>query len=185
MNISPPYIKELDANEVLVFGSNEAGIHGAGLAKKARKFGAVLGQGVGMQGKTYAIPTKDMNIKTLPIDKIKPYVDDFIEFANNNLQYKFLVTKLGCGLAGYTAKDIAPLFAEAIDKPNIWLPTEFIDELISTGMYNQIMNVEDTEPDWNKLADIGIDEFEEYLRKKFEENLKAFDEEQLKRKEHG
>lgn len=119
-------ITALKENQVFVFGSNLAGRHGAGAAKQALKFGAVYGEGVGLFGQTYAIPTKDHNIVTLPISKIKLYVDDFISFARDNTKYQFLVTRIGCGLAGYTDKEIAPLFKECLGFYNITLPKSFV-----------------------------------------------------------
>ncbi len=96
---------------VFVFGSNLSGVHGAGAAKFARdNHGAVFGQGVGLQGNSYAIPTKDRRIKTLPLSDIWPYVLQFIEFAKQHPEMRFNVTRIGCGLAGYTDKDIAPMF---------------------------------------------------------------------------
>lgn len=82
--ISPTNISELSHNQIFVFGSNEKGSHGAGAAKQALKFGAILSQGVGLQGSTYAIPTKDKILNVLSIQDIKTYVDDFIDFAINN-----------------------------------------------------------------------------------------------------
>ena len=99
---------------IFVFGSNEAGIDGAGAAHFALKnVGAVWGVGVGLQGNSYAIPTKDTNIRTLPLDRIKPYVDDFMAFASANRHLEFMVTRIGCGLAGYMDHHIAPLFKGA------------------------------------------------------------------------
>lgn len=99
---------------IFVFGSNEAGRHGAGAALAAyREHGAVYGNGNGIQGNSYAIPTKDHSIKTLPLNKIKGYVDSFIKFATLNPDMKFNVTRIGCGLAGYEDADIAPLFKKA------------------------------------------------------------------------
>lgn len=101
-------------NTIFVFGSNLAGRHGAGAALFAKKNrGAIYGKGIGMQGNSYAIPTKDQNIKTLPLDRIKPYVDQFIEFAKQNSKLIFEVTRIGCGLAGYKDSDIAPMFKDA------------------------------------------------------------------------
>lgn len=101
---------------IFVFGSNLAGRHGAGAALSAlREHGAIYGQGVGLQGNSYAIPTKDENVITLPINKIKKYVDGFVRFAKLNPEMKFQVTRIGCGLAGYEDTDIAPLFKEAPD----------------------------------------------------------------------
>lgn len=96
--------------EIFVFGSNLAGVHGAGAAKQAVKYGAMVGQGVGLQGLTYAIPTKDYDIKTLPIGKIIPYIERFKKFTLDYPQVKFFVTRVGCGLAGYKDNQIAPLF---------------------------------------------------------------------------
>ncbi len=125
--ITPEIITTLQPNEIFVFGSNLAGRHGAGAAKQALKFGAKYNTGVGLCGNTFAIPTKDKNLKVMPLDTIKKYVDCFIELAQlAPLRFKTLyVTKIGCGLAGYTPKDIAPLFKEAININNIHLPLEF------------------------------------------------------------
>lgn len=101
---------------IFVFGSNLAGRHGKGAALTAfREHGAVYGQGVGLQGNSYAIPTKDENIVTLPLNKIKKYVDQFIRFAKLNPEKQFQVTRIGCGFAGYDDTDIAPLFVDAPD----------------------------------------------------------------------
>lgn len=131
-NISPNNITELQPDEIFVFGSNRSGFHGAGAAKLAfDKFDAIYGQGVGLQGRTYAIPTKDYYIRrTLTISEIKPYVDDFILFANNNPTLRFLVTEIGCGLAGINIQDMAPLFKDCLDSNNIYLPERFINILV-------------------------------------------------------
>lgn len=101
-------------SEIFVFGSNEAGRHGAGAAKVAlQQHGARLGIGCGHQGSSYAIPTKDYRIQTLPLDKIKEYVDQFIQYAKDNPELQFKVTKIGCGLAGLRDIDVAPMFADA------------------------------------------------------------------------
>ena len=119
-------ITELKPNEIFVFGSNLAGSHGGGAAYVAyRKFGAIWGQGVGLQGQCYAIPTMQGGVET-----IRPYVDEFIGFAKQHTEYKFLVTKIGCGIAGFRSEDIAPLFKDAIDIENIILPKEFVDYLM-------------------------------------------------------
>jgi hypothetical protein len=81
--------------------------------------GAIYGQGRGIQGTSYAIPTKDHHILTLPLDAIRPYVDDFITFAKRNPHFKFEVTRIGCGLAGYTDEDIAPMFKNAPNNCNL------------------------------------------------------------------
>lgn len=97
-------------DEVFVFGSNLQGVHGAGAAKQALKYGARMGHGVGLQGRSYAIPTKDYDIKTMPVAQIQSYIDRFIKTANEHPHVKFFVTRVGCGLAGYKDSDIAPLF---------------------------------------------------------------------------
>lgn len=121
--ISSDRITELKDNEIFVFGSNHEGRHGGGAALLAyRKWGAVWGQGVGLQGQCYGIPTMHGGP-----EKIKPYVDEFIEFARNHKELNFLVTEIGCGIAGFSPEDIAPLFAEAIDVENIYLPERFVE----------------------------------------------------------
>lgn len=111
---------------IFVFGSNLAGIHGAGSARAAvDNFGAEYGVGVGLRGNTYAIPTKDKNIETLPIEDVKYYIAQFIEFARAHPEYLFLVVKIGCGLADFKEKDIAPLFADS--PSNVTLPTGWKD----------------------------------------------------------
>lgn len=121
-------------DKIFVFGSNLAGIHGAGAALFARnKRGALIGIGVGIQGNSYAIPTKDENIKTLPFVRIKPYIDDFITYAKNNPQKEFYVSAIGCGLAGYSYGQIAPFFK---DVPfNVELCIEF-QAVLSETIYN-------------------------------------------------
>lgn len=101
---------------VFVFGSNLAGIHGAGAARFAvENHGAKYGQGIGYQGNSYGIPTKDKAIRTLPLSAIAKHVDVFIAFAKEHPLLTFQVTQIGCGLAGYQARDIAPMFVEAPD----------------------------------------------------------------------
>lgn len=99
---------------IFVFGSNEAGRHGAGAALYAvQNHGAIYGVGFGMQGNSFGIPTKDKNIRTLPLEKIKEYVDKFIAYAKMHPDKHFQVTRIGCGLAGYTDSQIAPMFKGA------------------------------------------------------------------------
>lgn len=118
---TPERIAELKANEVFVFGSNLAGAHAGGAARVALdKFGAVWGQGVGIQGQSYAIPTMQGGVET-----IKPYVDDFFSFAKSHTELVFLVTRIGCGIAGFKDEEIAPLFADALHMDNIILPETF------------------------------------------------------------
>lgn len=122
--ISPKWIKHLEENEIFVFGSNLEGKHGGGAAKLAMDWGAVWGKGVGLYGQTYAIPTMQGGVET-----IKPYTDEFINFAKKHPELKFLVTEIGCGIAGFTVSEIAPLFKDAIDQENIFLPERFYNEL--------------------------------------------------------
>ena len=119
--ISPVLITTLSDNEIFVFGSNLAGMHGGGAAYIAlKKFGAKLGQGVGLQGQSYGIPTMQGGVET-----IAPYVDEFIAFAREHPELRFLVTRIGCGIAGFDADEIAPLFREAVNVTNICLPRDF------------------------------------------------------------
>jgi hypothetical protein len=129
MNIIPTDITELKDNEVFVFGSNTAGKHGKGAAKQALTWGAKWGQGEGLQGKTYGIPTKDSKIRTLPINDIKPFVERFIQFAKEHPTMIFLVTEIGCGLAGYKPKDIAPLFQGVENLENVKMSERFWHKL--------------------------------------------------------
>ena len=120
-NITSSRIDQLERNEIFVFGSNLDGHHIGGAAKVANmKFGAVWGVGVGMTGKTYAIPTMQGGV-----DTIRPYVNDFIAFSIRHPQLHFLVTRIGCGIAGFTSKEIAPLFIGAKKVENISLPEDF------------------------------------------------------------
>ena len=119
--ITPEWIDTLKDNEIFVFGSNLAGMHGGGAARVARlRFGAVLGNGVGIQGQSYAIPTMQGGVET-----IRPYVDDFIAYAQQHPSLHFLVTPIGCGIAGFEPEDIAPVFEGAKAVKNISLPESF------------------------------------------------------------
>ena len=119
---TPERIEALKPQEVFVFGSNLSGYHGGGAAAIAmRKFGAIWGQGVGLQGQSYAIPTMQGGVET-----IKPYVDEFIVFAKAHPELKFYVTRIGCGIAGFRDEDIAPLFAAALDILHVVLPESFV-----------------------------------------------------------
>ena len=123
---TPDRIIELKPNEIFVFGSNLSGFHGGGAAHLAyERFGAVWGLGVGLQGRSYAIPTMQGGVET-----IKPYVDQFRDFALEHPEYKFLVTRIGCGIAGFTPKQIAPLFATALELPNVVLPKDFVEIIL-------------------------------------------------------
>ena len=124
-DFTPDYITELKADEVFVFGSNLAGMHGGGAARVAfRQFGAVMGCGVGLRGHSYAIPTMQGGVET-----IKPYVDDFIAFAKSHPELFFYVTRIGCGIAGFKDKEIAPLFSAAMDVENVCLPESFVKSI--------------------------------------------------------
>lgn len=120
--VSPQWITTLADDEIFVFGSNLEGLHGGGAALLAyERFGAIWGQGTGLQGKSYGIPTMHGGI-----DAIAPYVDEFIAFAREHRELKFLVTEIGCGIAGFTVEEMAPLFKGAMDEENIYLPQRFI-----------------------------------------------------------
>lgn len=124
---TPEKITHLEKNEIFVFGSNLAGAHGGGAACMAfLRFGAKWGNGVGLQGQSYAIPTMQGGVET-----IKPYVDEFIRFAREHEDLTFLVTRIGCGIAGFRDEEIAPLFEKALLVENVLLPKEFVETLRS------------------------------------------------------
>ena len=126
MRTTPDMITELKPNEIFVFGSNESGRHGAGAAKTALKWGAVYGQSFGLQGRTFAIPTVNASVSNkISITKVKSYIESFIEYAKEHPELTFLVTEIGCGLAGFNVKEIAPLFESAKNIENIHLPSKF------------------------------------------------------------
>ena len=103
-------------NTIFVFGSNLAGIHGAGAALVARKlFSAAMGTSTGRNGRAYAIPTKDENMYPLPLDTVGLHVRRFIDYTAAHPDLQFFVTRVGCGLAGGKDSDIAPLFADALN----------------------------------------------------------------------
>ena len=114
------YDPSLQSDEVFVFGSNLQGFHAGGAAKLAMQWGAVWGKGVGIQGQTYAIPTMQGDV-----DSIQPYVNEFISFAKQHPNKRFLVTEIGCGIAGFSVEEIAPLFIKAVEVENIYLPQRF------------------------------------------------------------
>ena len=118
---TPEKIMQLKPYQIFVFGSNLQGRHIGGAAAIAcERFGAIWGQGVGLQGQSYAIPTMNLSLK-----EIEMHVRDFISFARNHDEYEFLVTRIGCGIAGFEDRDIAPLFEEAAFVDNISLPESF------------------------------------------------------------
>ena len=119
---TPEMITRLVENEIFVFGSNLQGMHAGGAARIAHQhFGAIWGQGTGLQGSSYAIPTMQGGVET-----IAPYVDEFIVFAHEHPHMQFLVTRIGCGIAGFTDEEIAPLFTGAYHLDNVTLPRQFV-----------------------------------------------------------
>ena len=119
--VTPAFITELREGEIFVFGSNKEGMHGGGAARIAcGKFGARWGEGIGMTGRCYAIPTMDGSL-----DIIRKHVDDFTEYAAAHPELTFLVTRIGCGIAGWKDSEIAPLFGKASELGNVTLPEEF------------------------------------------------------------
>lgn len=139
MKITNPHITTLKPNEIFVFGSNLSGMHGAGAARIAMdSFGAKLGVGVGFTGQCYAFPTKDEKIKTLPLRVVDNFASDFCDVVRANPNKMFLLTAVGCGLAGFSPKQIAPLFYELFDYnvSNISYPIEFVCEALNTGPAN-------------------------------------------------
>jgi hypothetical protein len=113
----------MNNNEIFVFGSNLSGRHGAGAAKYARlHHGAVMGQGMGLQGTSYALPTKGVNLSFMSLSDIGRHVMAFISFAKIRPDLTFRVTRVGCGLAGFKDTEIAPLFRAALELPNVRLP---------------------------------------------------------------
>ena len=132
MKFTPGNIASLKKNQIFVFGSNEAGIHGAGAAKLAnKKFGAMWGVGFGLTGQSYAIPTKDLQINTLSLDKIEYYIYCFLVEVMEYPDFEFLVTKIGCGLAGYSEEEIANLFKGKHIPENVTLPESFYNIIYS------------------------------------------------------
>ena len=135
---TPEHITSLQSDEIFVFGSNLGGHHGGGAARVAlNKFGATYGQGIGLQGQSYAIPTMQGGVET-----IKPYVDDFVGFAKQNQHLFFYVTRIGCGIAGFQDEEIAPLFADSLRLNNVCLPKSFVDILQKLGVPDSFKNRE-------------------------------------------
>lgn len=115
---TPEFITELQPGEIFVFGSNLQGMHAGGAARIAyNNFGAIWGQGVGLQGQSYGIPTMQGGVET-----VRPYVNEFIQFAKDHSELTFLVTRIGCGIAGFTDAEMAPLFEKAHNMENVILP---------------------------------------------------------------
>ncbi|MDR0414801.1 MAG: hypothetical protein LBH84_05225 [Prevotellaceae bacterium] len=122
--ITPRWMNSLNEGEIFVFGSSLDGFHGEGLAYLAMRWGAVWGQGVGLQGQTYAIPAMFRTV-----EEIKPYVDEFLRFAKEHPELKFYVSEIGSGMAGFTPEEIAPLFKPSVDEniENVYLPESFAE----------------------------------------------------------
>lgn len=130
MEYTPENITSLKYGEIIVIGTNEFGFHGAGAARMAHeKFGANWGQGFGLMGNSFGIPTKDWKIRELHLTIIGFYARRFLEFAKLNPYLKFYLTKIGMGLAGKTLSEIAPIFYPVTNEPisNVILPKEFWD----------------------------------------------------------
>lgn len=132
MKITPENVSALAENEFFVFGSNLNGYHGAGAAYTAHKlFDAEMGVGEGITGKCYAFPTKDKNMNPVSIADFSSSVKKLKEVINANPNKHFLITRVGCGLAGFRDYEVAPLFKEFLELPNVSLPSEFLNILIN------------------------------------------------------
>lgn len=152
LRVTPEEITELEKGQIFVFGSNESGIHGAGAARYAADhFGARSGQGFGLVGYTFAIPTKDWTVDKLPIEVVEFYINRFKAFSQTHIHKKwnFYVTKIGCGLAGFTPEEIASFFKDVRDQRNIWLPQDFHDVLDGIYVPPTPLPVIDDEIDWD------------------------------------
>jgi hypothetical protein len=122
--VTPERVLSLSPNEIFVFGSNASGFHGGGAAADAmHKFGAIWGQGEGLQGQSYAIPTME------GLESMKAAVERFTQFATQHPELRFLVTRVGCGIAGHTVREVAPLFSGCVSLDNVSLPSDFWDVL--------------------------------------------------------
>ena len=142
LRLTPAQITKLAEGEIFVFGSNLAGMHAGGAARTAiEKFGAIWGQGVGLQGQSYAIPTMQGGV-----DTIRPYVNEFIAFAKQHSELRFYVTPIGCGIAGFTSAEIAPLFKDASFVENIFLPKSFWNVLESQNINQEIIQNNEMNP---------------------------------------
>jgi hypothetical protein len=128
LRITPENLDILGPKDRVIVGTNESGLHGAGIALKAYKdWNLMPGQGFGPSGSCFGIPTKDWHVQTLPLFIIKQYIGRYINWVRKNPQYIHYVTKVGCGLAGYEIQDIAPMFEELKLFKNVWMPQEFRD----------------------------------------------------------
>jgi len=125
-------IKKVPEGFCFTFGSNEGGRHSKGAAKDAMGMGAKMGQGEGHAGNTYGIPTKTKKMQVLPLTKIKIYIERYIDFCKLHPEITFYTTEIGCGLAKYRVKDIAPMFQAAVDLPNVYFSERFWHKLKPT-----------------------------------------------------
>jgi len=125
---TPDLITTLEPNQIFVFGSNTEGRHGAGAAKQAMKFGAIYGQAQGRQNRTYAIPTKDLSkgARSLPLPRVRASVDEFVQYALTWDDWEYLVTPIGCGLAGYKPEEIAIVFWKRFGRDLGSLPCDIV-----------------------------------------------------------
>lgn len=129
--IIPSEIYSLETNEVFVFGSNALGMHHGGAARIAyNEFGAEWGNGEGMQGQSYAIPTMEGEHNTMLA------IRRFTHYAKDHPELKFMVIPIGCGIAGYTPEEIAPMLSEAASLPNVYLPISFWKVLMNSKENN-------------------------------------------------
>jgi hypothetical protein len=170
--VSPNNIQELKENEIFVFGSNLQGNHIGGAARIAYdKFGAIMYQGIGLQGQSYAIPTldfdRDISDRKVHIMQLKNYINEFIMFAITRPNKTFFVTEIGCGIAGFTPEQIAPLFKEALHLNNVHLPQRFINILTPKTMLNTFMEELQKEADTlnKRLIQDGHKDFIEQFSK--------------------
>lgn len=177
---TPDRIDSLKYDEIFVFGSNLTGMHKGGAARAAMlRFGAIWGQGVGLQGQSYAIPTMQGGVET-----IKPYVDEFTRFAEQHDELFFYVTRIGCGIAGFKDDEIAPLFANAAILNNVCLPKSFVEVLrtklpdeVKTIMYGQMRTLVDLLKVLNDQEPIkDADDAEKRLMELIERNVRYGDE---------
>jgi hypothetical protein len=138
---SPQTITKLKENEIFVFGSNLQGIHSGGSARQALvSFGAKYGQGEGLQGQSYAIPTKRDMKTALDLEEVRLYIDRFMSIVRLTQDKIFLVTEIGCRHAGMKVEDVGPLFAPYIKVSNLLLPQRFLDEIYHSMGYKKLNN---------------------------------------------
>ena len=154
LRIAPDNIENLNQDEIFVFGSNLEGHHAGGAANYAfKKFGAIWGEGDGLTGQSYAIPTMHGGI-----DAIKPYIDKFISYAKTNKGKKFLVTRVGCGIAGFYDNQMAPLFKEAIKLDNVFLPRRWVEILLADKKIQEFLGEALDDCDFYRLHAVREDD---------------------------